>query len=387
MELHDAGVSVALVSSRNHPARVLPFLTRHYLYSAARPHASLRSAIRHFAPNLIIPCDERTVRDLHALWHSRNDDALRALIEESVGPARIFSTVTSRAALLSLAGQAGVRVPESASIDSPAALEQWIATHPAPFVLKADGSWAGFGVRILSSAEAARKAYRHMTRPIGLRLALRETILEGDRFALKTWLQRQSPAISIQSHVDGWPANIGVACWKGEVLATISAEAVATESATGPSTVARIIENPEMLEAAKKVVAALGISGLVGFDFMIEAATGHAHMIEMNPRCTPICALRFTAPHDLPEALAARTANRPLQERQPRTERDVIVFFPDTWRHDPNNPYLRNGFHDVPWEQPGLVRVLMRPQLRDRYWIMRLLRRIWLRHAASRSRI
>jgi hypothetical protein len=377
MELHDAGVAVALVSAGNHPARVLTLLVRCHTYSAISPGRSLQIAIRRSAPGLIIPCDERAVRDLHQLWRSTKDPAIRAIIEESIGPARSFPIVTSRHRLLSLAAQLGVRVPEPAPMPDVQALDAWIRTHPATFVLKADGSWAGFGVRIVSNAAAARSAFAQIKKPISLRLALREAVLEGDWFALRAWTRREIPTLSVQSYVDGWPANIGVACWKGEVLASICAESVATESATGPSTVARVINNPEMLEAASKVVAALGISGLVGFDFMIEAATGRAWMIEMNPRCTPICAVRLASPRDLPEALTARLANRSLHERPPRTERDIVVFFPDTWRNDPSSQFLRSGYHDVPWEQPQLVRALMRPEMRDRYWIMRKARKIW----------
>ncbi|HVY13601.1 MAG TPA: hypothetical protein VHB27_00135, partial [Rhodopila sp.] len=128
---------------------------------------------------------------------------------------------------------------------------------------------------------------------------------------------------------------------------------------------------------------ALGLSGLIGFDFMIEAATGNAYMIEMNPRNTPICAVRLNPPHDLAEALVARLANRSLRERPPRTERDIIVYFPDTWRRDPSSHFLRSGYHDVPWEQPALVRTLMRAELRERYWIMRQARKLWLWATAS----
>ena len=148
---------------------------------------------------------------------------------------------------------------------------------------------------------------------------------------------------------------------------------------------ARVIDNPEMLEAASRVVRSLGCSGLVGFDFMLEAATGAAHMIEMNPRVTPICTVRLGPGRDLVEALLARYVDRPVNERPAVTERDMIVYFPHTWRQDPHNAYLQAGYHDVPWEEPALVRALMQPELRDRYWFTRGLRHIWL--TARRARI
>jgi hypothetical protein len=383
MELADTGATVSLVSPRNHPARVLTLLGHRMVYRALAPGRSLKAAMLRARPDLVIPCDERAVRDMHQLWRTTRDTDVRNLIERSVGPAEAFPTVVSRDALMSLARRVGVRVPPSAPLPGAGALTEWTAGRTAPFVLKADGSWAGFGVRVISDPAVAQGAYAHMTRPAGLRLALREMLLEGNSFGLRAWWRRERPAMSVQGYIDGWPANIGVACWQGEILASTCAESVATESATGPSTVARIINNPEMREAARRIVKALNLSGLVGFDFMIEAATGDAWMIEMNARNTPICAVRLGGGRDLAEALAAKVAGRPVRERPPRTERDIVVFFPDTWRRDPSNQFLRNGYHDVPWEQPELVRRLMKREMRDRYWVTRMLRRLWLKLAAD----
>jgi carbamoylphosphate synthase large subunit len=378
MELHEAGAHVSLVAPSNHPARALDFLSSRAIYRAWAPQHSLEAALLRFQPDMVIPCDERTVRDLHAIRIETQHDHLKLLIEKSTAPTESFQTITSRAALLLLAEQQGARVPVSMPLSDVRALERWMDENKAPFVLKADGSWAGFGVRIISNAAMAKDAYFRMTRRASGRLAFRESLLEGNYFDIRAWLRRERPAMSVQSYIDGWPANVGVACWQGEVLAAVCAESVATTSATGPSTVARIIHNDEMIATAKRMVKALGLSGMIGFDFMIEAATGVAYLIEMNPRNTPICAMRLGPGRDLAEALVARLASRPMRERPPRTGRDIVVFFPDTWREDPANNFLRSGYHDVPWEQPELVRVLMQPERRERYAILRLLRRFWL---------
>ena len=385
MELHYAGASVSLVCPGNHPARVLDFITDICPYRAVAPTWSLLAALQRLRPDVVIPCDERTVRDLHAICRRTRDGGLQALIERCTAPMAHFGTVTSRADLLALAQREGIRVPAHMALRDVRALDQWTGRRAPPFVLKADGSWSGFGVRVISDARLAEDAYAELTRPTGLRLALREAVLEGNYFGFRAWLRRDKPAMSVQSFIDGWPANIGVACWRGEVLASICAEAVATESATGPSTVARVIRNPEMEEAARRIVRALGLSGMIGFDFMIEAASGAAYLIEMNPRNTPVCALRLGQGRDLPEALLARVGGRAIRERPPRTERDIIVSFPETWSLDPSSNFLRSGFHDVPWEQPALVRLLMRPERRERYLVYRLLRRAWLAWVRRRT--
>ncbi len=337
------------------------------------------------SPDMVIPCDERTVRDLHAIWRETKRHSIKALVTKSTARAENFPAITSRAELLALARRNGVRVPASMALPGLKDLGRWQSENSAPFVLKADGSWAGFGVRIISNSATAESAFLEMTRPASGRLAFRELFLEGNAFYIRSWLRRERPVMSVQHYVDGWPANIGVACWQGEVLAAVCAESVATTSATGPSTVARIIHNAEMIEAAKRLVRVLGLSGMIGFDFMIEAATGAAYLIEMNPRNTPICALRLGPGRDLAEALVARLVSRPVRERPPRTERDVVAFFPDTWQEDPSSHFLRTAFHDVPWEEPELVRVLMRPERRERYGVLRFLRRLWLARNARRE--
>lgn len=378
MELHDAGARVSLVSPSNHPARALGFIQDRRIYRAWAPCASLEAVIRRLRPDIVIPCDEITVRDLHEIARKTTNPLVQQSIVRSTAPVNRFQTIVSRAALLSLADQLGVRVPGSRPLPAIGALEQWMQENDPPFVLKADGSWAGFGVRIISDAGTARDAYVTMTKRASGRLALRESLLEGNYFGIRPWLRKERPSMSVQQYIDGWPANIGVACWQGEVLASVCAESVATTSATGPSTVARIIRNPEMEDAARRVVAALGLSGMIGFDFVIEAATQNAYLIEMNPRNTPICAMRLGEGRDLAEALVARLAGRRRRERPARTDRDIIVFFPDTWQEDPSNLFLRAGYHDVPWEEPDLVRLLMQPERRERYGILRALRRLWL---------
>jgi hypothetical protein len=385
MELHDAGARVSLIAPGNHPAWTLDLFHHRVTYRATAPRHGLEAALLRLQPDIVIPCDERTVRDLHAVARATRRHDIKRLIEGSTSPAENFPIITSRTALLSIAQQHGVRVPPSLPLPDIAALDRWTASHATPFVLKADGSWAGFGVRIISNAATAKDAYARMISPISARMALRESALEGNHFEIRSCLRRERPAISVQGYVDGWPANIGVACWQGEVLAATCAEAIATASATGPSTITRIIHNTEMIDAATRVVRALGLSGMIGFDFVIEAASGAAYLIEMNPRNTPICAIRLGPGRDLAEALVARIAGRPVRERPPRTERDVVVFFPDTWQEDPASHFLHSGYHDVPWEQPDLVRTLMLPSRRDRSRFWRVLRRIWLRFNAGRD--
>lgn len=378
MALAQSGGLVSAVYPGSHPLDATRALKDRFAYSATSPLRSVQSAIERAEPDIIIPCDERAVRDLHKLHARTTSEKVRSLIERSLGDPDGFSTATTRHDLLMLARAQGIAVPDSACISGLADLAVLAKARPFPWVIKADGSWAGLGVRVVHSLTEAEAEYRRMNRPVALSLVLREALVERDYFWARPWLARTRPAMSVQSFIVGRPANCAVVCWRGEVLAGIAVEVVNTESPTGPSTVVRVVDGEQMLEAARRIVNALGMSGMVGFDFMVETATGTPFLIEMNPRNTPITHVRLGPGRDLVEAMLARIAGRAARERSPVTQQDLIVFFPHTWQHDPHSVFLNTGYHDVPWEEPALVRELVRPEMRERYWAMRTLRQLWL---------
>ncbi len=378
MAVAQAGGIVSAVHPGSHPLDATRAPVHRMPYSALHPLQSLQNAIDRSEADIIIPCDERAVRHLHRLHAGTARAATRLLIERSLGDPVSFDIAATRHDLLMLARDRAVPVPDSAPVTCIEDLHDLASQRPFPWVIKADGSWAGLGIRVVGSLAAAEAAYRQINRPVAPSLVLREALVERDYFWAQPWLARSRPAISVQSFIVGRPANCAVACWRGEVLAGTAVEVENAESATGPSTVVRVVDNQQMLQAASSVVSALGMSGMVGFDFMIETATGTPYMIEMNPRNTPITHIRLGPGRDLVEGLLARVSGRTPRDRPPVTQQDLVVFFPHTWKHDPNSPFLNQGFHDVPWEEPALVRELVRPEMRERYWTMRMLRQLWL---------
>ena len=53
-----------------------------------------------------------------------------------------------------------------------------------------------------------------------------------------------------------------------------------------------VVEGVQMKAAARAIVRHLGLSGMCGFDFVLDA-TGAAHLIEINPRATQVNHLRL----------------------------------------------------------------------------------------------
>ena len=368
-----AGFRVEVLGPRRHPVERTEAASRIHIYAGLTPLRSLERAIRASNPDLIVPGDDLAVRHLHELWRgadSYGGDAarLRAAIERALGPAESFAITDARANLIEMARQEGIRVPETATLKSSEDVRKWVERAGLPTVLKADGTSGGAGVRVVHSAAEARNAFRQLLAPPRLARALKRAVLDADRTLLWPSLLRQRPAISAQAFVAGHEATSTLVCWNGSVLAALHCEVLRKCSGTGHATVVRRIDHAEMSSAAEKLVARLGLSGLCGLDFMLEAGTGHAYLIEMNPRATQVGHLALGAGRDLPAAFYSAISGERAQARPAVTENDTIALFPHEWARDPQSEFLHTAYHDVPWETPELVHACMRRSRKQSSW-------------------
>ena len=394
MALVKTGCSVSAVyPASGHPLSKTRAIGERFRYSPVDPIGSLRTAIEAVDPDLVIPCDDRAVRHLHEL-HAHDlgqlasGNKVTALIEKSLGSPDSYPIVSTRYNLLKIAQQEGIRIPETELLTAASQLRSGNAALPAPWVLKADSSWGGHGVRIAEDRLQAEESFLELSRPLATARFMKRLIVDRDPYWLQTWLHRSKPAVIVQSFIQGRPANSAVFCWKGEVLAGIAAEVVNAQGATGSATIVRIVDRPEMLLPAARLARRLGLSGFFGFDFMIEDGTGDAFLIEMNPRCTPLSHLQLGCGRDLIAALAAQLSNTPVQEQPPVTDSDTIAYFPQAWHWDPTNELLQSSFQDVPVEEPELVEDLLQLPWPDRSALARtanLLRRTTFKHRATRG--
>jgi len=362
--LKNAGCTVDVICPSGHPLRVTSALRRAYPYHGLRPLASFMRAIVTTKPDLVLPGDDLAARHLHKLYFreqskTNGDASLCALIERSLGSSDSFPTVNSRAAFLQLASEEGIRIPKTKVLGNVEDLEQWLRQMGLPTVLKANGTTGGEGVRIVQSTEEAKRALRAMQAPPLLVRTAKRALLNHDTTLIWPTLLRRRSVVNAQEFVSGREATSLVACWKGAVLAGLHFEVLTKQGATGPATVMRVIENFEMTSAAGKMVRRLNLSGLHGFDFMLEAQTGNAYLIEINPRTTQVAHLTFGPGRDLPAALCAAVSGAEIKESLRITEKDTITLFPNEWRRNPASTFLKTGYHDVPWEEPELIRACM----------------------------
>jgi carbamoylphosphate synthase large subunit len=362
MALAQAGCTVDAVAPSSHPMLKTGAVRRTYPYRGLSPLSSVRNAIQACQPDLLVPADDRATWHLHELWNSKNGSAepsTRNLIARSLGSPKQFPVVQSRTLFMELAQKKGVRVPPTAVLRNQGDLSTWIGQHGLPVVLKANGTSGGEGVRVARAAEEAKSAFRRLHAPPLVARALKRAIVDFDSTLLKASFLRQTFVVNAQEFIAGCEANTTVACWKGEVIASLHFKVLQKRHASGPATVLRHIQHEEMDAAVATMVRELNLSGFHGFDFMLEQATGNAYLIEINPRTTQVGHLSFGPGHDLPAAIADVITGSSAVTSSKQIENDTVALFPHEWARDPASPYLAAAHHDIPWEAPRLVNAVI----------------------------
>jgi hypothetical protein len=335
-----------------------------FRYSGVRPLDSLATAIEASEPQVIVPCDDRAVchlHELHALARLQGASARNtvALIERSLGMPDSYPVVSARYNLLKLAREEGLSVPNTELISTLEDLRSWCAERTLPLVLKADGTWGGYGVKIAHTLIQAEQSFLELIRMPGVVNGMKRLAVDRDRFWLRSWWRRTRPPVIVQSYIHGRPANCAVVCWEGKVLAGIGVEVLSTGRRQGPATVVRVVSNPDMMLCAERIARRLGLSGFFGLDFVIEDGSEAIYLIEMNPRCTQLCHLQLGKGRDLTAALCAKISGQPLREIPPITLNDRIAYFPDAWSG--KSDLLEACFPDIPMGEIDLIRELLGP--------------------------
>src|SRR2546426_8321551 len=235
-------------------------------------------------------------------------------------------------------------------------------------VLNANGTSGGDGVRIVHTLEQAERAFLELESPPVLARAAKRALVDKDKTLIWPSLLRRRSVVNAQSFVTGREATSAIACWRGTVLAGLYFEVLKKANSAGPATVLRLTENAQMSVAVERIVRRLNLSGVHGFDFLLEAHTGNASLIEINPRATQVGHLALGPGRDLPAALHAILAGGAIRPAPKITENDTIALFPQEWMRDPGSAFLQSGYHDVPWEEPGLIRACVRTSRKQSAW-------------------
>lgn len=381
-----------LCPSPGHPIEKTTAASRIFRHSGLNPLKALKSAVESFDPDIIIPLCDRGVQHLHDLYAladspGASDSKMRQLIERSIGSPESFRTVSSRHELLKVAHSEGVLVPGMMAIESDGNLSSLNGETASPWVIKADGTSGGRGIRVANTSEESEQYFLELAQHPGLIELTKRLLLNRDRGWILSEGKQAQRGIIAQSFINGRPANCGAVCWKGELLAWICVEVIQSQGPKEPATVVQVVEGTEMARAAKRIAKRLKLSGFFGLDFVIENGTGLIYLIEMNPRCTPPCPLPLGWGRDLVAALYTQLTGKPMQDRPCVTNKSIIAYFPQCSEGDGTitDSRMADGvFYDVPEGEPELVQELLHPWS-SRSYLGQLLD--WLREISGRKRV
>lgn len=354
-----AGCTIDALLPADHPASRSRYFERVYSYRPLSGVSSFVAAAERSRSDLVVALDDRATA-LLLRSRERAPDHIAALIAQSLGCTKNYGKLMSRSGFIEAAHQADIRTPLTRAIESENDLEDAIRQIGFPSVLKADGTWGGDGVAVVHDRDEALLAWRRLSNPPSLLRSVMRAVHRSDAHFLHSALHAKAPAISLQQFIPGKPATTSFACWQGKLLAANHLETLAAQEANGPASVLCRIESDEMDQAATRLAAHFALSGLHGLDY-IRDDQGRAHLIEINPRSPQTSYLSFGAGHDLVSALVARVDGQARPPR-PRVASDVVALFPQEWMRDPASPYLTSAFHDVPWDDPALIRAWMSSQ-------------------------
>jgi hypothetical protein len=368
-----AGFTVDAVCPSQHPLSETDALRRIYSYDGLDALTSFADAITAAKPDVIVPGDDLATQHLHRLYDESGrkggaGEAACSLIERSLGAPENFAILYARSKFIDMAREEGVRAPNTRVVRDSGDLKEWIAENGFPVVLKADFSSGGDGVRVVHSLEDAERALKVLQAPPLLLRAAKRALLDRDTTLVWPSLLRRRSVVNAQSFVAGREATSAIACWKGEVLAGLHFEVIHKGVSSGPATVLRLIDNADMSIAAERMARRLNLSGLHGFDFMLQSQTGNAYLIEINPRSTQVGHLTLGLGRDIPAALYSAVSGQPACPATKITNDDTIALFPQEWIRDPSSTFLQSAYHDVPWDKPELIRACVRARRKQNAW-------------------
>ena len=370
MALADVGFRVAALTPIGHPVRRSRKIQDHFAYHTRPKLKSTVRAIDRWSPDLLVCADDLAVRELQTL-HQRtaaSEDKARRhiceLIELSLGPATSFPAMQNKSDFLAFVETEGLRSPRTIVVPATCAFESAPAELIYPTVVKANQSYGGRCVRVVNSEADVRATVWELQTPSTWRDIFRKfcgAILGSEVLApLRLPLRR---TISLQQYIPGRPSNRAVICWKGKVLEGISVEVVEVQYDYGPASVVRLIDHSEMAMVAQHMVKRLNLSGFVGFDFVLDSSN-QAWIIEMNPRVTPICHFSLADGTNLAGSLYTQLTGMQSLSRRAPINCGLIVLFPDEILRSPFSEHLLFRQHDVPWDEPEVVRRVLNQAVR-----------------------
>lgn len=217
-----------------------------------------------------------------------------------------------------------------------------------PVVLKNDSSYGGSGVYICQNENDLRENYLKMKS--NLFLSFLKSFFFISIFGYKN-------KISVQKYIKGSFGQAPFCAKDGKVFASnIMLSLKNFPNETGGSTVVRGIENDKINQYINILVQKTFYTGFGSIEFILEEKSGLPYVIELNPRPTPTCHIGSDhIANDLCEYLykGLQLKDEKLGTFRPYT----IALFPGEKMRDPKSKFLSEGYHDIPVNDSGLLKM------------------------------
>lgn len=245
-------------------------------------------------------------------------------------------TFHDKARLGVLAQRAGVRYPATWAPHSGEEVEDLRRTLDGPAVVKLRRGSGSAGMRRVTDPADLPRAYAEVVRAYNLRPPLLPLV--------QKWVD--GPTVCSLELAQG-----------GRVVGQVFIRGIRTMPRDAGTTVLReCIRNPAAEEASRKLIGALGYTGFVGFDYVVDRATGEPYVVDANPRPTPALNLAQLGGCDLVGAWVRIAQGKSVQPLPPC----------------PEGLRTRVHFGDWAWLAESLVRGLRHPReearLRRGWW-------------------
>ncbi len=338
--LEQTGFAVALVHGQAgghvlHDASITLFLARPLQF-----RHTIERVMQDLSPDLVVPTDEPSFNHLRALYAMRSEagrvrSPVARTIARSLGDPDSYERVATGAELQHFAREHGLPVPNSVEVDDETTLRVLLESVPLPVMLKSDGGWASARTEIVRSLEGGIAAYHRVTGAAQVTNLWKE---QNKLHRLSDLLQPRLRAVSLQQYIDGVAAKRSVASRDGKVLAGVNVEPLDG----GPAVVAKIIRHAAMDDIADFVVKTLNLSGIVGFDFVLEHGSRRPWLIAVKPYATPVSQLVAAGDIGLPAALYAGFAG--VADRREFADAVIMPFSRDG-RRDLHPPVTAPNWH------------------------------------------
>ena len=354
-ELQQAGCRVAVLAPAGSLAARTPHVDRRTVATGDETlgawTALFDREVDAFDPDVVLPGDDAAIRALLgvALEPPPGSDAATvarraALLSRSLGPLDRLVASIDKTRLFELAGSVGLAAADGGIATSTGEAIEIAERLGFPVIVRAGFGTGGSGSARCDTPVAVRDALRSARRPRG-------------------WLPEGTMRHLVQRWSDGPVLVRASLAWRGaEVAGTTRGRLATYPGPLGPGSAVAFEGLPEVTAATRTLLAALGATGYVGTQFILEPGSGRPLLLEINRRMVPATYGSRHAGIDLARALAATLRGEAWDgpDDLPPGPGPRLALFPQEWYRDPDSAWLADLPCDAPWHDAALFRAMLR---------------------------